>query len=83
MQTAEPEVIDHEPHSALDSGQEGLDDLGLLFKSVPNHLAEGGLLALETGIGQADAIKAMALEVSLLGQSVEDLSGRLRFFFAS
>ena len=83
MQTAEPEVIDHEPHSALASGQEGLDDLGLLFKSVPRHLAEGGLLALETGIGQADAIKAMALEVSLHGQSVEDLSERARFFFAS
>ena len=83
MQTAEPEVIDHEPHSALASGQEGLDDLGLLFKSVPKYLAEGGLLALETGIGQADAIKAMASKVSLHGQSVEDLSGRLRFFFAS
>ena len=83
MQTAEPEVIDHEPHSALASGQEGLDDLGLLFKSVPKHLAEGGLLALETGIGQADAIKAMALKVSLNGQSVEDLSERARFFFAS
>ena len=83
MQTAEPEVIDHEPHSALASGQEGLDDLGLLFKSVPRHLAEGGLLALETGIGQADAIKAMALEVSLHGQSVEDLSEHPRFFFAS
>ena len=83
MQTAEPEVIDYEPHSALASGQEGLDDLGLLFKSVPRHLAEGGLLALETGIGQADAIKAMALEVSLHGQSVEDLSERARFFFAS
>ena len=83
MQTAKPEVIDHEPHNALASGQEGLDDLGLLFKSVPRHLAEGGLLALETGIGQADAIKAMALEVSLHGQSVEDLSERARFFFAS
>ena len=83
MQTAEPEVIDHEPHNALASGQEGLDDLGLLFKSVPKHLAKGGLLALETGIGQADAIKAMALEVSLHGQSVEDLSEHPRFFFAS
>lgn len=83
MQTAEPEVVDHEPHNALASGQEGLDDLGLLFKSVPKHLAEGGLLALETGIGQADAIKAMALEVSLHGQSVEDLSEHPRFFFAS
>ena len=83
MQTAEPEVINHEPQNALASGQEGLDDLGLLFKSVSKHLVEGGLLALETGIGQADAIKAMALKVSLHGQSVKDLSGRLRFFFAS
>ena len=47
------------------------------------HMAEGGLLALETGIGQADAIKAMASKVSLHGQSVEDLSERPRFFFAS
>ena len=83
MQTAEPEVIDHEPRGALASGQEGLDDLSLLLKSVPKHLAEGGLLALETGIGQAEVIKEMALEVSLYGQSVEDLSKRPRFFFAS
>ena len=83
MQTAEPEVIDHEPLSALASGQDGLDDLRLLFKSVTSHLAEGGLLALETGIGQADAIKSMALKVSLHGQSIEDLSERARFFLAS
>lgn len=83
MQTAEPEVIGHEPHSALVSGQDGLDDLRLLFKSVSKHLAEGGLLAIETGIEQADAIKEMALEASLHGQSVDDLSERPRFFFAS
>ena len=83
MQTAEPEVIDHEPQSALASGQDGLDDLRLIFKSVSKHLAEGGLLALETGVGQADAIKAMALKVSLYGQSAEDLRKCPRFFFAS
>ena len=83
MQTAEPEVIDHEPHSALASGQDGLDDLRLIFKSVSKHLAEGGLLALETGVGQAGAIKAMALKVSLYGQSAEDLRKCPRFFFAS
>ena len=83
MQTAVPEVIDYEPHSALVSGDDGLDDLSLLLKSVPKYLAEGGILALETGIGQADAIKTMALKVSLHGQTVEDLSERARFFFAS
>jgi release factor glutamine methyltransferase len=83
MQTAEPEVIGHEPRSALASGQAGLDDLRLLFERVSSHLAEGGLLALETGIGQADAIKTMALKVPLHGQSFEDLSARTRFFLAS
>jgi release factor glutamine methyltransferase len=83
MQTAEPEVIGHEPHSALVSGQHGLDDFALIFESVSKHLAEGGLLAIETGIEQADAIKQMALKASLDGQSVEDLSERPRFFFAS
>ena len=83
MRTAKPEVIDHEPHNALASGQDGLDDLRLLFKSVSKHLGEGGLLALETGVGQTDAIKAMALKVSLHGQSAEDLRKCPRFFFAS
>ena len=83
MQTAEPEVIGHEPRSALASGQEGLDDFRLLFESVSSHLVEGGLLAMETGIGQADAIKTMALKASLHGQSVEDLCERPRFFLAS
>ena len=83
MLTAEPEVIDHEPHSALASGQDGLDDLRLLFRSVSKHLAEGGLLALETGVGQTDAIKAMALNASLHGQSADDLRKCPRFFFAS
>ncbi len=83
MQTAEPEVIGHEPYSALVSGQDGLDDLRLLFKSVSKHLAKGGLVALETGVGQTDAIKAMALKASLHGQSVLDLRKCHRFFFAS
>jgi len=40
-------------------------------------------LALETGIGQAEAINTMALKVSLHGHSVEDLRERPRFFLAS
>ena len=83
IQSAEPEVTGHEPLCALASGQDGLDDFRLIIKSVSDYLAEGGLLALETGIGQAEAIKAMTLKISLYGQSIKDLQERPRFFFAS
>ncbi len=82
MTTAEPEVVAHEPHSALVSGANGLDDLRLIFKDVASHLKPGGLLALETGIAQSEALDALAAEAGLQGKILEDLSGRPRFYFA-
>ena len=83
MQTAEPEVIDHEPATALVAGADGLDDLRILLEGAPKFLSEGGLLALETGIAQSEALSTMAKEAGLTGETIEDLSGRPRFFFAS
>jgi release factor glutamine methyltransferase len=82
MQTAEPEVVGHEPHTALVSGGDGLDDLRVLLKSAKKFLADDGLLAMETGIAQSEALTAMAAEAGLKGENVEDLSERPRFFFA-
>ena len=82
MTTAEPEVVDHEPHSALVSGADGLDDLRLIFKDAASHMKPGGLLALETGIAQAEALDALAAAAGLQGECMEDLSGRPRFYFA-
>jgi release factor glutamine methyltransferase len=82
MQTAEPEVVDHEPHSALVAGVDGLDDFRILLEGAPKYLSEGSLLAMETGIEQSGALSEMAVSVGLSGKSLEDLSGRFRFFFA-
>jgi release factor glutamine methyltransferase len=82
MATAEPEVVGHEPHNALVSGSDGLDDLRLIFKDAAEFLKPGGLLALETGIAQTEALDALATEAGLQGESLEDLSGRPRFYFA-
>ena len=82
MTSAEPEVVGHEPHSALVSGADGLDDLRLIFKDAAAHLNAGGLLALETGIAQTEALNVLADEAGLKGESLEDLSGRPRFYFA-
>ena len=82
MTTAEPEVVGHEPHSALVSGVDGLDDLRLIFKDAASHMKPGGLLALETGIAQTEALDALAAAAGLQGECMEDLSGRPRFYFA-
>ena len=82
MTTAEPEVVDHEPHQALVSGVDGLDDIRLIFKDVVSHIKPGGLLALETGIAQTAALDALAAAADLQGECVNDLSGRPRFYFA-
>lgn len=81
MKTAEPEVIDHEPHSALVSGSDGLNDFRILLEGTPKFLEEGGLLAMETGIAQSEDLIDLAKQVGLSGSSIEDLSGRPRFFF--
>jgi release factor glutamine methyltransferase len=82
MTTAEPEVVNHEPQCALVSGADGLDDLRLIFKDAVAFLKPGGLLALETGIAQAEALNTLAETAGLQGECIEDLSGRPRFYFA-
>lgn len=82
MQTAAPEVVDHEPHSALAAGSDGLDDLRVILASAAPHLAKGGLLSLETGIAQGASLHSLAKEKGLVGELLEDLDQRPRFFFA-
>ncbi|NCG08682.1 MAG: peptide chain release factor N(5)-glutamine methyltransferase, partial [Verrucomicrobia bacterium] len=82
LQTADPEVAAHEPHSALAAGTDGLNDLRILLNGAKPFLAQGGLLALETGIAQGDALHTLAKENGLQGEVLEDLSQRPRFFFA-
>jgi release factor glutamine methyltransferase len=83
MATTAPEVAAHEPLGALAAGHDGLDDLREILASAKNHLNPNGLLALETGIGQHTALHETAQLSSLTGESLDDLSGRPRFFFAT
>lgn len=82
MTTAEPEVVDYEPNDALVAGSDGLDDFRILLEGAPKFLTDGGLLAMETGIAQREALNDLSKQAGLSGESLEDLSGRPRFFFA-
>ena len=48
-----PEEYRHEPEMALASGDDGLDFVRQLLRQAPDHLTEGGLLAVEVGHNRA------------------------------
>jgi len=54
--TMQPEVVDHEPHLALFAGDDGLEVYRRLIPQAHAALRPGGLLAMEFGFGQRDAL---------------------------
>ena len=58
-ETLQPEVRDWEPHQALFAGPDGLDIYRRLIPEAERVLKPGGLLAMEIGLGQAEAVKAL------------------------
>lgn len=55
-----PEVRLKEPHTALSGGKDGLDFYRRLAKEAPAMLKEGGFMAFEVGIHQAQAVAELA-----------------------
>ncbi len=83
LATAEPEVRDHDPRSALVAGEEGLADLRRILTDAPRFLRAGGWVLLETGIGQHEALADLSGRLGY-GEAggLPDLSGRPRFWKA-
>ena len=80
---AAPEVRDHEPMAALVAGEEGYEDVGRIIAGSPGVLAAGGMLALETGVAHHALAAASAQKAGFARtESLQDLTGRDRFFLA-
>ena len=75
-----PEVQGHEPIIALAGGADGLDFYRRLSADAPARLTEGGFLAFEVGIHQADAVAALMRESPLIGRTeiLRDYAGIAR-----
>lgn len=54
----DPEVVSHEPATALFSGRDGTDHLKAIVERAPAHLIEGGSLIIECACFQAEKIEA-------------------------
>lgn len=51
------EVREHDPRLALDGGEDGLDAYRIIGRDAARHLERGGLVAVEFGFDQADAVE--------------------------
>lgn len=79
----DPEVADYDPPQALVAGVDGLRDYRILIPGAAGLLKPSGLLALEVGRGQAEAVDSILLASGLASPwRKRDLSGVERCCFA-
>jgi release factor glutamine methyltransferase len=81
--TADPHLrrgdVRFEPATALQSGEQGLDDLRRIIAGAPAHLLPGGWLAVEHGYDQAGPVEALFAEQDFAEvQQKQDLGGHPR-----
>ena len=78
-----PEVRAFEPRRALDGGEDGLDAYRTIAAQARRILAPNGLLVVELGYGQAEAVNSLFAAAGLAWQEVRsDLSGIPRALLA-
>lgn len=73
-----PDVALFDPPGALFGGPDGLDPYRRLLPDMPRLLASGGVALFEFGVGQEDALLAMAAAAGLEASLAVDLAGRPR-----
>jgi release factor glutamine methyltransferase len=73
----------HDPEVALFAGSRGDELIRQLIEEAPSHLKSGGLLALEIGLGQADALADLLAQKNYHDiESKTDYSSIPRFLIA-
>jgi len=77
----QPEVAQHEPHNALDGGEDGLVAIRHLINTAPQFLHATGVWLTEIGAGQASAVEQLLKDNGNYHniQISQDLAGIERF----
>ncbi len=83
IETLEPEVRDHEPPEALDGGADGLVFYRKIVEQSPRYLRDGGMLFMEIGYDQADAVSALMEAHFTDVRVVKDLAGLDRVIYGT
>lgn len=83
LQGAQPEVRCFEPKMALVSAESGMQDLKHILKVGRSYLNHGGLLLMEIGLGQHEALQVLAKDLGYKKtKSTLDLSHRKRYLWS-
>lgn len=78
----EREVVDFEPKLALYGGEDGLAFYRRIANNVYEHLSEGGLLLMEIGFDQAEAVTKLFEDDRFTDlKTIEDLTGNDRVIY--
>ncbi|MGB3401506.1 MAG: peptide chain release factor N(5)-glutamine methyltransferase [Microcoleaceae cyanobacterium] len=82
--TLQPEVALHEPHLALDGGEDGLDAIRHLVETAPLYLKSGGVWLIEMMAGQGEQVRSLLHQQGSYTQIqiMSDLAGLDRFVLA-
>ena len=85
IQSLQPEVRDHEPAMALDGGDDGLDFYRIIAQQAADHLKKDGVLMLEIGFDQKEAVKELLRETARFEKIIglTDLTGKDRIVVAT
>ncbi len=79
----EPDVAEHEPHTALFAGEDGLDVIRRLIPVARRTLSPGGALMMEIGVDQSDAVSTdLEAEGFVAIERLQDLRGVPRILVA-
>ncbi|WP_081942724.1 peptide chain release factor N(5)-glutamine methyltransferase [Myxosarcina sp. GI1] len=80
----QPEVVKHEPHLALDGGEDGLVAIRQLVETAPQYLVSGGIWLVEMMVGQAATVAWMLKQQGSYHkiEILPDLAGIERFALA-
>ena len=80
IKTLMSEVVDYEPHIALDGGKNGLVIIEKLLKQSEKVLKNKGLLIFEHGHGQRETIRELLLPCWKILKEGNDFANKERFF---
>lgn len=84
VETLAEEVKDHEPVIALDGGKDGLDFYRKIAKEAGGYLTRGGMLFLEIGYNQGEAVTKLLRECGFRDvQLKKDYAGLDRVVFGT
>lgn len=78
VKTLDKEVVEHDPHIALDGGKDGLDYYRIIANNIKNYLLDDGVLLLEIGYNQGEAVSKLFKDIAKDVKVIKDYNGNDR-----